>query len=65
MTNKGDVAGDDSVLLFATDVVRMVTPRYKLLKGFDKIRLEPGLAKKVNPSDEGWSWRGGGGGGKG
>lgn len=45
--NKGDVAGDDAVLLFATDVVRRVTPRYKLLKGFDKVRLEPGEVQKV------------------
>ncbi|CAM9496692.1 unnamed protein product [Ectocarpus sp. 6 AP-2014] len=45
--NTGDKAGEDSVLLFATDLVRRVEPRYKLLKGFDKIRLEPGEAKKV------------------
>lgn len=45
--NTGDRAGDDSVLLFATDLVRRVEPHYKLLKGFDKIRLEPGEAKKV------------------
>lgn len=48
VTNTGDVEGDDAVLLFATDVVRAVTPRYKLLKGFDKIRLKPGHGTKVN-----------------
>lgn len=46
--NIGPVAGDDTVLLFATDVVRRVAPRYKLLKGFDKVTLEPGEAKKVS-----------------
>lgn len=45
--NTGSKAGDHSVLLFATDLVRRVEPRYKLLKGFDKVRLEPGEAKKV------------------
>lgn len=50
MKNTGDRAGDDSVLLFATDLVRRVEPRYKLLKGFDKVRLEPGEVKKVGIS---------------
>lgn len=45
--NKGDVAGDDAVLLFGTDVIRRVTPRYKLLKGFDKVSLQPGEVTKV------------------
>lgn len=45
--NKGNVSGEDAVLLFATDVIRRVTPRYKLLKGFDRVKLEPGEAKKV------------------
>lgn len=45
--NTGSKAGDHSVLLFATDLVRRVEPRYKLLKGFDKVRLEPGEPKKV------------------
>lgn len=47
MENTGNVSGDDAVLLFATDVVRRVAPRYKLLKGFDRVTLEPGEAKKV------------------
>lgn len=45
--NTGDVAGNDSVLLFVTDVVRTVAPRYKLLKGFDKVALEPGESAEV------------------
>ena len=45
--NTGEVSGDDAVLLFATDLVRKVAPRYKLLKGFDKVSLSPGKAKKV------------------
>ncbi|CAM9120440.1 unnamed protein product, partial [Scytosiphon promiscuus] len=47
VTNTGSRAGDDSVLLFATDLVRRVEPRYKMLKGFDKVSLEPGESKKV------------------
>ena len=45
--NAGSVSGDDAVLLFATDVVRRVTPRYKLLKAFDKVSLHPGDSKEV------------------
>ena len=45
--NTGKVAGDEAVLLFATDLVRKVAPQYKLLKGFDKVSLSPGEAKKV------------------
>lgn len=45
--NTGGTAGEDSVLLFATDLVRRVEPRYKMLKGFDKVSLEPGESKKV------------------
>lgn len=45
--NTGKAKGDDAVLLFATDLVRKVAPRYKLLKGFDKVSLAPGEAKKV------------------
>lgn len=47
MKNTGKVAGDDAVLLFATDLVRKVAPRYKLLKAFDKVNLTPGETKKV------------------
>ena len=47
MKNTGKVAGDDAVLLFATDLVRKVAPRYKLLKAFDKVSLSPGETKKV------------------
>lgn len=47
VTNKGNVAGDDAVLLFGTDVIRRVTPRYKLLKGFDKVSLQPGEVTEV------------------
>ncbi|CAN0453590.1 unnamed protein product, partial [Hapterophycus canaliculatus] len=45
--NTGSKAGDDSVLLFATDLVRRVEPRYKMLKGFEKVSLRPGESKKV------------------
>lgn len=49
MKNTGSRTGEDSVLLFATDLVRRVEPRYKMLKGFDKVSLEPGESKKVPP----------------
>lgn len=47
MNNVGVVKGDDSILLFATHLVRKVTPRYKLLKGFQKVSLDPGQSEKV------------------
>jgi len=47
VTNTGHTTAKHSVLLFLTDVVRRVTPEYKLLKGFTKIELEPGDAAEV------------------
>ena len=47
VSNKGKVAGKESVLMYLTDVVRSVTPPNKQLKGFDKIYLNPGESKKV------------------
>lgn len=45
--NTGKVASDNAVLLFSTDLVKKLTPRYKLLKSFDKHRLS--LREKKGP----------------
>jgi len=47
ITNKGKIAGKESVLMYLTDVVRSITPPNKQLKGFDKIYLNPGESKQV------------------
>lgn len=47
MTNTGDVAGKEAVLLFVTDWARRVTPEYKLLKRFEKVALGAGESKEV------------------
>ena len=39
--NEGDVAGEEVVLFFTFDIYRQTTPEYKLLRAFEKVRLEP------------------------
>ncbi|CAN0436706.1 unnamed protein product, partial [Scytosiphon promiscuus] len=46
LRTRGRWRGDNAVLLFATDLVRKLTPRYKLLKRFDKVRLSPEETKQ-------------------
>ena len=48
VTNKGKVAGKESVLLFSSDVIASLTPDNKRLRGFEKISLNPGETKTVD-----------------
>lgn len=45
--NTGSVAGKESVLLFASDLVASLTPDVRRLRAFDKIELQPGETKSV------------------
>ena len=47
VTNTGDRAGKESVLLFSSDLVASLTPDNRRLRAFDKINLEPGESKTV------------------
>lgn len=47
VTNSGDVAGTETVQLYINDAISSVTTPVKLLKGFQKVRLEPGETKTV------------------
>lgn len=47
ITNTGAVAGDEVVQLYINDVLSSVTTYEKLLKGFDRIHLQPGEKKTV------------------
>ena len=55
VTNTGDRPGDEVVQLYVRDNVATVTRPVKELKGFEKIRLEPGETRNVTfeirPSD--------------
>jgi beta-glucosidase len=48
VTNTGNRSGNESVLLFVRDVVASVSPSVKMLKGFEKLHLEPGETKIVS-----------------
>lgn len=48
VTNTGKVAGKESVLLFAKDLVASSTPDNKRLRQFTKIELQPGETKTVS-----------------
>ncbi|WP_235336203.1 glycoside hydrolase family 3 N-terminal domain-containing protein [Bacteroides caecigallinarum] len=48
VTNTGKVAGEESVLLFAKDLVASSTPDNKRLRQFTKIELQPGETKTVS-----------------
>ena len=47
VTNKGDRAGKESVLLFSSDLYASITPDNRRLRGFEKIELQPGETKTV------------------
>lgn len=47
VTNTGDVAGKESVLLFSSDKVASLVPDGRRLRAFDKIELAPGQTKTV------------------
>lgn len=47
VTNTGDVAGKEPVLLYSSDLVASITPDNKRLRDFTKIELQPGETKTV------------------
>ena len=47
VTNTGEVAGKESVLLFSTDLYASSTPDVRRLRAFDKVLLQPGETKTV------------------
>ena len=47
VTNVGEVAGKESVLLFSSDVYASSTPDVRRLRAFDKVELESGETKTV------------------
>ena len=47
VTNTGDRAGDDVVMLFVTDEVASVTQPVRRLRGFTRVTLEPGESVTV------------------
>ena len=47
VTNTGNIAGKETVLLFLSDLVASIAPDMKRLKGFDKIELQPNESKTV------------------
>lgn len=47
ITNTGDVAGKESVLLFSRDLIASITPDMSRLRAFKKIYLEAGETKTV------------------
>lgn len=47
VTNTGNVAGKEPVLLFASDLVASCTPDNRRLRAFDKVELQPGETKTV------------------
>ena len=55
VTNTGDRAGKEAVLLYSSDLVASLIPDVKRLRGFEKVALEPGETKTVSfvvPADE-------------
>ena len=45
--NAGNIAGKESVLLFASDLVATISPDVRRLRAFQKIELQPGETKQV------------------
>jgi beta-glucosidase len=48
VTNTGTQAGDEVVQLYINDEARTLTPPVKELKGFQRVRLQPGASAKVS-----------------
>jgi beta-glucosidase len=48
VTNTGDRAGKEAVLLYSSDLVASLIPDVKRLRGFEKIELQPGESKVVS-----------------
>ena len=47
VTNTGNRAGKESVLLYSSDLIASMTPDGRRLRGFDKVELQPGETKTV------------------
>ena len=47
VTNTGDRAGKEAVLLYSSDLVASLIPDVKRLRGFEKVDLQPGETKTV------------------
>ncbi len=47
VTNTGDRAGKEAVLVYSSDLVASLIPDVKRLRGFEKVALEPGESKTV------------------
>ena len=47
VTNTGDRAGKEAILLYSSDLVASLIPDVKRLRGFEKIELQPGESKVV------------------
>ena len=47
VTNTGNMTGEEIVQLYIRDIVGSITRPVKELKGFNKIKLDPGKSKKV------------------
>ena len=48
VTNTGERAGKEAVLLYSSDLVASLIPDVKRLRGFEKIELQPGESKIVS-----------------
>jgi beta-glucosidase len=48
VTNTGKVAGDEVAQLYIRDVLSTVTTYEKVLRGFDRVKLQPGESKEVS-----------------
>lgn len=48
VTNTGDIAGKESVLLYSRDLVASITPDNIRLRNFEKVALQPGETKTVS-----------------
>ncbi len=47
VTNKGNRAGKESVLLFSSDLIASLTPDVRRLRAFEKVEIQPGETKTV------------------
>jgi beta-glucosidase len=48
VTNTGDRAGKEAVLVYSSDLVASLIPDVKRLRGFEKVALEPGETKTIS-----------------
>jgi beta-glucosidase len=53
VTNTGDVAGKEIVLLFSSDLVASLTPDVRRLRNFEKVEIQPGETKTVTMAIKG------------